>query len=90
MFGVSSAGTVLSVPYSLPAASRLPWLVHMAARKNVGSMEMEHCDFCYTLLAKASHQGQSRFYEGKYSASTSLVRGAVKSHGKWYRYRKVK
>lgn len=56
LFGVSSAGTVLSVPYSLPAASRLPWLVHMAARKNVGSMEMEHCYFCYTLLAKASHQ----------------------------------
>ena len=60
-FGVSLAGIVLSVPYSLPASSRLPWLVHMATRKNykwkgVGSMQMERCYFCYTLLVKTSHQ----------------------------------
>ena len=59
--GVSLAGGVLSVSYSLPASSRLPCLVHMATRKNykwkgVGSMGMERCYFCYTLLTKASHQ----------------------------------
>lgn len=55
------ARTVLCVPRDLPSSSGLPWLVHMAARKDykrkgVGGVETDHCYFCYTVLAKASHQ----------------------------------
>lgn len=80
------AGQLLSVPCGLSSSSRLPWLVHMAARKDYKRKGVTgHCHF-YNLLAKASCQASP---DSKDEEKTSLLKGRNCQHHRYREWGKI-